>query len=159
GTARVNAGAVAQTYTGGSSMAILRERWLEVAGFPEHEVSNTGKLRRRLPSRCGPRHGINGLRQQRNRCGYYQVHLFHNGKVRRAYIHVLVAEAFIGPKSGRMQVNHKDGDKSNNSVSNLEYVTPAENVQHAYDTSIYSAARGERHGLAILTEDIVRQML
>lgn len=59
-----------------------------------------------------------------------------------------------------MQVNHKDGVKTNNAVRNLEYVTHSENTKHAYDIGIKVAApsRGERNGGARLDEATVRKI-
>lgn len=55
-----------------------------------------------------------------------------NGKQKQSRVHVLVAQSFLGPKPYKYQVNHKDGDKTNNLVSNLEYVTQVENTTHAF---------------------------
>lgn len=63
--------------------------------------------------------------------GYPRVHLCMNGVRRKWQIHRLVAFAFIPNPEGKPAVNHKDGVKSNNCVSNLEWVTNQENIIHA----------------------------
>ena len=72
--------------------------------------------------------------------------------------HVLVAETFMGPKPDGMQVNHLDGDKSNNRVDNLEYVTPAENTRHSISVLGTERAPGEKNANARLTARDVREM-
>ncbi len=64
--------------------------------------------------------------------GYYMVHLRKDGLTVPCKIHRLVAEAFIGPAPEGLQVNHRDGVKTNNRAENLEWVTRSENMQHAY---------------------------
>lgn len=63
--------------------------------------------------------------------GYFETSIS-NGKRKTQLVHRLVANAFLGspPTKDRIFINHKDGDKGNNAVENLEYVTPAENVRH-----------------------------
>jgi len=72
------------------------------------------------------------LRGYLNKQGYHKTCITLVGHSRTVYVHRLVAAAFVGlPQSGgRVHVNHKDLNKSNNAASNLEYVTPAENTAH-----------------------------
>ena len=63
--------------------------------------------------------------------GYYVVNPVVNGKNVLSYVHHLVAIAFLGEPLGDQEVNHKDGDKTNNRLDNLEYVTHRENMRHA----------------------------
>jgi hypothetical protein len=68
--------------------------------------------------------------------GYRSVGLVVDGKTKRLYVHRLVALAHIPNPSHCPQVNHKDFDKTNNDVSNLEWVTAAENVRHYHDNKV-----------------------
>lgn len=75
--------------------------------------------------------------------GYEAVRLKHDdGKETTMQSHRLIASTLIpNDDKGKTQVNHKDGDKLNNDVSNLEWVTPSENIAHAYDTGLNSSAK------------------
>ena len=64
--------------------------------------------------------------------GYLYVDLYNNGNKKRKFIHRLVAESFIPNPDNKRMVNHKDGNTKNNNVTNLEWVTPKENVEHAH---------------------------
>ena len=64
--------------------------------------------------------------------GYLAVSLSKNGKVRRFYIHRLIAESFLENIEKKEEVNHIDGNRGNNSLSNLEWVTRSENHHHRY---------------------------
>jgi hypothetical protein len=62
---------------------------------------------------------------------YNCVSLAKDNNPKNAYVHHLVAAAFLGPKPDGAEVNHKDCDKTNNALSNLEYVSRGENIAHA----------------------------
>jgi len=67
-------------------------------------------------------------------------------------------EAFIGPCPDKIQVNHKDGDKTNNRLDNLEYMTQSENMVHGRGLGLFSSIGGEKNGNAILTEENVHEI-
>lgn len=75
---------------------------------------------------------------------------------KRIYVHILVADAFLGNKTACQQINHKDGDKQNNSVSNLEIVSARENIQHAFATGLNHI--GSKHGKSKLNESQVNSI-
>lgn len=62
--------------------------------------------------------------------GYLRVYLSKNGKRKHHKVHRLVAQAFIPNPENKPQINHIDGNKQNNSITNLEWVTDAENKEH-----------------------------
>lgn len=65
-------------------------------------------------------------------------------------VHRLVAETFILNQKNKPEVNHKDGNKSNNNISNLEWCTSSENQIHAFKTGLQKIKKGEEHHSAIL---------
>jgi len=68
--------------------------------------------------------------------GYYHVDLYNNNKSTKIAVHRILATHFIDNPANKRTVNHIDGDKQNNNLSNLEWATDAENIQHAYDTGL-----------------------
>lgn len=117
----------------------MTERWLPIDGHAGYEVSDLGRVR-------SPRGLLKSLMGAR----YPRVVL-----TRRKYesIHRLVLAAFVGPDP--RQVNHKDGDRSNNGLHNLEYCTGSENMKHAFRTGLQSN-KGGRHSQALLDDEKVR---
>lgn len=75
------------------------------------------------------------LKHSTDKAGYKFVHLYRGENMTRKnmFVHRAVAETFIPNPKKKTQVNHKDGNKGNNRVENLEWVTPSENMRHAYD--------------------------
>lgn len=105
-----------------------------------YEVSEYGDIRSvdRVIKRGGRKHSIKGQTLNHNICrnGYHRVGLNKNGNRRYKAVHRLVAELFVENPDSKPEVNHIDGDKSNNHYTNLEWVTRSENMKHGYETGL-----------------------
>ncbi|GMK40905.1 HNH endonuclease [Paenibacillus sp. CCS19] len=106
------------------------EEWLPVVGYEElYAVSNLGRVKHLSNSaKCKERI----LKPQLQRDGYLRVTLSKKGQKKRVAIHRLVMIAFIPNPEDKEQVNHLDGNKLNNKLINLQWVTPKENIAHAF---------------------------
>ena len=87
--------------------------------------------------------------------GYLRVSLVINGKQKSFLVHRLVAICFIPNPNDYKEVNHIDGNKLNNHVSNLEWCNRQQNIVHAWKLGLSTAIKGEKHGSAKITEAIV----
>lgn len=121
------------------------EQWLPVVGYEGfYDVSDQGQVRgvKRVDSIGRPRN--QRLLRPAMSNGYPYVNLHKNaGSVLRR-IHALVAEAFIGPRPDDYTVNHIDGNKQNNCVRNLEYLTQRDNIHHSVRTGLRGKLREEQ---------------
>jgi hypothetical protein len=114
-------------------------RVAEIPCFPQYTVCSDGgifsrRARRELKSRHAGR-------------GYRKVSLWNLDGMKEFYVHDLVSAAFIGPRpAGRIEVNHKNGDKTDNQVDNLEYLTSAQNKEHARNVLRLYCGRRARCG-------------
>ena len=110
-----------------------------------YSVSNTGKVR------SNTKHTV--LKDSPSWNGYRRVSLSLGKRGLKAgfQVHRLVAEYFIDNPENKPEVNHKDADKTNNTVSNLEWVTKEENTAHAVEKGLMISFKGEKHGCAKLT--------
>jgi hypothetical protein len=123
---------------------------LVIKEFPKYSIEDSGVVwnnERQKP-----------LKAQLLNHGYFAVRLAKTTDFAvTKLIHHLVAEAFIGPRPRGLQINHKDGIKTNNHFSNLEYVTRSENARHMYRLGLHEHMQGEKCGKAKLTtEDVLR---
>ncbi len=132
------------------------ETWRPIPGFEDtHLVSDQGRVRRGK-SRGG--HPVNIILKPYLEHGrYYRVAL-NRGKnsPKYFYVHRLVAAAFLGPCPKEQEVNHKNGDKKQNHLANLEYTTKSGNMQHAHDIGLFPD--GIQHHSSKITEDDVRYL-
>lgn len=123
------------------------EQWKDIEGFEGlYEISDQGRLRSLHPRNYG-----RIIRQTKTLDGYRHTTLYKNGIRYPRRIAKLVMESFVGPKPSDIhQINHRNGKKDNNRRSNLEYVTPRENMIHASTNQLM--AKGELHWKSKLTE-------
>lgn len=98
------------------------------------------------------------LKLQTNRYGYLYVDLCKNGKRKHFTIHRLLANAFIFNPDNKPEVNHKDGNKLNNCIENLEWCTPLENTLHAHKNGFIKILYGENTSNHKLNENQVMQI-
>nr|WP_277814256.1 HNH endonuclease signature motif containing protein [Bacillus wiedmannii] len=89
---------------------------------------------------------------------YKYVTLYKDGKQKVKEVHRLIAEAFIPNEANKPQVNHINGDKTDNSLNNLEWVTVSENIQHAFDNGLVNIKNisGEKNSQSKLKCDDVK---
>lgn len=118
-------------------------QWLPVKGYEKlYEVSDTGEVRsvdRVLAVTNQKERLFKGrvlLQTMNKQVQYKQVSLWKENKGTSYYVHRLVAEAFIPNPEGKPEVNHIDGNRQNNHISNLEWVTSGENSLHASKTGL-----------------------
>ena len=120
-----------------------QERWLPIDGYEGYyEVSDHGRVRSLDRTVQHSRYGALNrkgalLSTSPNSTGHYTVSLHRDGKASSRKVHRLVLEAFVGPCPDGMEACHWDDDKSNNSVSNLRWGTPSENVVDAVRNGVH----------------------
>ena len=120
----------------------MQEEWRDIVGYEGlYQVSNFGRVKRlesgvSYVTRWGTASTMKiknrVLRHGKTKTGYEFVTLYKLGTCKQMYVHRLVAATFIGgAHKGEKEVNHKDGNKHNNSVNNLEWCSKKENNQHS----------------------------
>lgn len=135
----------------------MKEKWKELEGNREiYLISDQGNIRTK--TRPGARGTIvqgHSLITHENSSGYLRadIHLKGEPKGKSYFVHRLVAEKFVPNYDNKPFINHKDGNKHNNSAKNLEWCTRSENEKHAWKTGLKSdiATKGEAHGMHKLT--------
>jgi hypothetical protein len=158
----------------------MNEIWLPVTNWEDYaEVSNLGDTRtlNRIIHHANDNRvrkiSSKPLTRQKSRSGYLTVDFWHNNKRKTWLVHHLVLIAFVGMPTGKIgttkgcyQCNHKDGNKYNNCIDNLEWVVHQENIIHAYETGlrpkIFAGGKqnnkGSSNGMSKLTEIDVGQI-
>ena len=109
------------------------EYWRTIPSFPVYSASNYGRIRNEGTGRI-----MHTFMTPR---GYLSLTLRRDNKQVPVAVHRLVAEAFLGGPHPGLDVNHIDGDKTNNCIENLEWCTREENVRHAVQTGLRPGPR------------------
>jgi len=133
-----------------------KEIWKDIPNYEGfYQASNLGRIR------SLNRYGIYNkfykgqILKQRNTRGYLQVNLSKNGKHKTHRVHRLIISSFFG--ISKLQINHKNGIKSDNRLENLEYCTCSENIKHAYSLGLRNSY-GEKSPNHKLTEHNIIKM-
>lgn len=134
---------------------IVIEKWKDLE-FPSikplYEISTTGKVRRKEDKRP--------IAISYSEKGYAMVSLASTGKRRQITkkLHRLVAYSFLSKeKFDYMTVNHINGDKTDNSILNLEYVSFDYNIRHSYNTGLNTPRKGSLNGMNKFTEQDIER--
>jgi hypothetical protein len=130
---------------------LLNEVWKDIPDYEDiYQVSNKGRIKSlaRIVGNCKRKDKI--IIPKDNGTGYYKVNLYKNGKHKNYYVHKLVASVFINNESNKPCINHKDYNRKNNNVENLEWVTYKENNNY----SCCSEHAALKNSLRVLVVDL-----
>jgi len=127
-----------------NTMQNYKEIWKDIPNYEGmYQVSNLGRVKSlKFGKERTLKPGLDGS-------GYCHIVLCKGGVQKDKYIHRLVLLTFVG--ESELQVNHKNGVKTDNRLENLEYCTRSENAQHAFDTGLNIGRRGEKNSNSKLT--------
>lgn len=127
----------------------MKEIWKDIKDYEGYyQVSNLGNVRsigRMIDRRNSQNYFLSSklLKQFDNGCGYKTVCISKSSKPKKMYVHRLVAEAFLINPDNLPEVNHKDENKANNSVDNLEWCTPKYNKNYGNRAKKFGISRGK----------------
>jgi len=124
---------------------IIMEIWKDIPGYSnDYQISNLGNIKNK--------EGLI-LKQKINKYrGDYKLVILWKYSNKMLSVHRLVAKTFIPNPLNKPEVNHIDGDKTNNRIENLEWVTHQENIQHAYKNGL---AGGKTYKSKLTDENVI----
>ena len=128
-------------------LEIIQEVWITIKNFPNYQVSNFGRVKNKTQ--------ILKIQYNKN-SGRPYVNLYSNGFRKAIYIYRLVALAFIPNPKKLTEINHIDRNIKNNLATNLEWVSPKENMKHLEDNFNFSFGRLPIIGVNKITKEKVK---
>ena len=131
--------------------------WKKIPGYSLYEISNYGEIKTFNWKNMGKERIMNPALDQG---GYLRTMLKRDsdGKIHTVKVHRLVAITFIDNPEDKPQVNHINGIRNDNRVSNLEWCTNKENIKHSFKIGL-SSNKGEKNPCATLTDEQVKEIL
>jgi hypothetical protein len=134
----------------------MKEIWKKIPDFSRYEASNLGRLRSLDYKRTGK---VKVLKPACSNDGYMKTMLLRDdGRYRSWTVHLFIMLTFVGNKPNGMEVNHKNGIKTDNRIENLEYTTRSKNMLHAFRYGLESPKRGEDNPTAKLSSKDVLEI-
>lgn len=139
----------------------MKEIWKDVKGYEgRYKASSLGRIKSLKYGVFGPDYGkekiLNPVKMKK---GYMRVSF----KDRKILVHRLVAEAFGIIKNHSykkpVQINHIDGDKTNNKIDNLEACNQSDNMKHAFKIGLKKPFRGESNGHSVYKEETIKKII
>lgn len=127
----------------------MKEYWKQVPGYPLYECSTFGNIRNIKNKHL--------LKPAKDKNGYKRVVLCLCGRHKNITVHRVVAITFLENTHNLPQINHKDGDKTNNKLSNLEWCSNYQNIHHAIDNGLINV-KGAKNPNSKLTDKDVKQI-
>ena len=130
-----------------SILISIQPKWKDIVGYEnEYQINQFGEIRTLKDSPKLKKYDV--LKPQiSKRNGYVYQMLYKNGKEKLLRVHRLVAMAFLPNPNNLPQVNHKDGNKQNNSVDNLEWCEQSDNMKHAYKNGLQIPSENQRRAI------------
>ena len=127
------------------------EEWKPICGFEGlYNISNHGNVYSLVSDKQ--------LKLAKGKRGYFTIRIYKDRKGHTLAVHRLVALAFMENVENKRCVNHIDGNKRNNTLSNLEWATDSENSRHAYATGLMSDRFGTNNGCAKINDEIALEV-
>ena len=127
------------------------EIWKDIPGFKLlYQASSFGQIRTHIGKvTYTQKHGVRKwqqriLKQKKSKDKCHRVSLWKDGKESTLLVHRLVAMAFIPNPDNLATINHKDGDRDNNNISNLEWMSLEDNIKHGFETGLYGTNKKTR---------------
>lgn len=116
----------------------MKEIWKNIKDYEDYQISNMGNCKRKnCVDSLGNLRNEKVLKKNKDIYGYCYYALCKNGKRKNFSVHRLVAKHFLENYDEKLQVNHIDGNKENNSINNIEMVSDKENKKHGWATGLY----------------------
>jgi hypothetical protein len=141
----------------------MEEIWKDITGYEGlYQVSNFGRvksLERKVIQKDGGLFSVREtIRKQFCAMGYLYVDLYKDFKKTKFRIHSLVAMAFLKNENNLIEINHKNGIKTDNQSENLEWCTHSDNLIHAFKTGLFISVKGENKLNSKLTNENISEI-